>query len=142
MCVRGWAPSGVRASFLGILPADPLDPRESLSVASFAVSVASPPGATLLGWNVFFALDGAPLSLQTTLPTDLPASTPLRLPPWDPAHHSARIALAAINYAAQGPLSSALTLVVPASVHRRIRKLLRSGTPGTAKQGTQRSKGK
>jgi PKD repeat protein len=136
------APSGVRASFLGILPADPLDPRESLSVASFAVSVARPPGATLLGWNVFFSLDGAPLSLQTTLPPDLPASTPLRLPLWDPAHHSARIALAAINYAAQGPLSPALTLVVPASTLRRIQKLLRNGTPATAQQGTQGSKGK
>jgi hypothetical protein len=30
---------------------------------------------------------------------DLPSSSPLRLPLWDPAHHSARIALAAVNYA-------------------------------------------
>jgi hypothetical protein len=109
-------PSGVRASFLGVVPADPLNPRETSPVPTFAVSVMSPPGNSLLGWNVYFSLDGAPFSLQTSLPPGLPASSPLRLPSWDPAHHSARIALAAINYAAQGPLSSPQTVALPISI--------------------------
>jgi hypothetical protein len=116
------APSGVRASFLGIVPADPLDPREPAPVPTFAVSVASPPGSSLLGWNVYFSLDGAPFTLQTSLPPDLPAGSPLRLPPWDPAHHSARIALAAVNYAAQGPLSAPVSLTFPASGPRLLSK--------------------
>jgi hypothetical protein len=109
------APSGIRASFLGVVPADPLDPREPAPVPTFAVSVASPPGSSLLGWNVYFSLDGAPFTLQTSLPPDLPPGSPLRLPPWDPAHHSGRIALAAINYAAQGPLSQPLSITFPTS---------------------------
>jgi hypothetical protein len=107
------APSGVRASFLGIVPADPLDPLETSPVPTFAVSVATPPGSTLLGWNVYFSLDGSPFALQTTLPPDLPSSSPLRLPLWDPTRHSARIALAAVNYAAQGPLSAPISLTFP-----------------------------
>jgi PKD repeat protein len=111
------APSGVRASFLGIVPADPLNPLETSPVPTFAVLAATPPGSTLLGWNVYFSLDGAPFALQTTLPPDLPSSSPLRLPLWDPAQHSARIALAAVNYAAQGPLSPPVSLALPASSH-------------------------
>jgi PKD repeat protein len=42
------APSGVRASFLGVVPADPLDPRETAPVPTFALTVASPPGGALL----------------------------------------------------------------------------------------------
>jgi PKD repeat protein len=118
------APSGVRASFLGIVPADPLDPLETSPVPTFAVSVATPPGSTLLGWNVYFSLDGAPFALRTTLPPDLPSSSPLRLPLWDPAHHSARIALAAVNWAAQGPLSAPLALSFSASVRRDLHRAL------------------
>ncbi len=107
------APSGVRASFLGVLPADPLDPTQTAPQPAFAISVASPPGSTLLGWNVYFSLDGAPWGLVTALPPDLPAGAPLRLPPWDSNHHSARIALAAINWAAQGPISRPLPVSFP-----------------------------
>ena len=53
-------------------------------------------------------------TLVRGLPPDLPAGTPLRLPPWDPTRHSVRIALAAINWAAQGPLSAPLGLTYPA----------------------------
>jgi hypothetical protein len=110
------APAGVRASFLGVLPADPLDPTQTAPQPAFAISVASPSGSTLLGWNVYSSLDGGPWGLVTALPPDLPAGTPLRLPPWDPGHHSARIALAAINWAAQGPLGAALAVAYPASL--------------------------
>jgi hypothetical protein len=118
-------PSGVRASFLGIVPADPLNPLETSPVPIFAVSATSPPGAALLGWNVYFSLDGAPFALQTSLPPDLPSSSPLRLPLWDPAHHSARIALAAVNWAAQGPLSTPLAVAFPATVHAYLHKVFR-----------------
>jgi PKD repeat protein len=107
------APAGVRVGFLGIVPADPLDPTQTAPQPSFAISVASPPGSTLLGWNVYLSLDSAAWGLVTTLPPDLPAGTPLRLPPWDSSRHSARIALAAINWAAQGPLSAPLALTNP-----------------------------
>jgi len=128
------APLGVRASFLGLFPADPLDPTQTapqpafaISVASpldptqtapqpaFAISVASPLGSTLLGWNVYLSQDGALWGLVTALPPDLPAGAPLRLPPWDPSRHSVRIALAALNWAAQGPLSAPLTMTFPLS---------------------------
>jgi PKD repeat protein len=108
------APTGLHASFLGLFPADPLDPTQTAPQPAFAVSVSNPPGSTLLGWNVFFSLDGGAWGLVTALPPDLPAATPLRLPPWDPAHHSARIALAAINWAAQGALSAPIVLTYPA----------------------------
>jgi PKD repeat protein len=109
------APTGVRASFLGVLPADPLDPAQTAPQPAFAVSVLSPPGSSLLGWNVYFSLDGAAWGLVTALPPDLPASTPLRLPPWDSSHHTARIALAALNWAAQGPLSAPVSLTYTAT---------------------------
>jgi PKD repeat protein len=108
------APTGVRATFLGIFPADPLDPTETAPGPAFAISVASPPGSSLLGWNVYFSLDGGAWGLATALPPDLPASAPLRLPPWDPSHHSARIALAAVNWATEGPWSAPLALTYPA----------------------------
>jgi hypothetical protein len=111
------APAGVRASFLGVLPADPLDPTQTAPQPAFAISVTSPPGSSLLGWNVYLSLDGAAWGLMTALPPDLPAGTPLRLPPWDSSHHSMRIALAAINWAAQGPLSAPQTVTYSASAH-------------------------
>jgi PKD repeat protein len=104
------APTGIHATFLGLFPADPLDPTQTAPQPAFTLSVSSPPGNTLLGWNVYFSLDGSAWALVTALPPDLPASAPLRLPPWDPSHHSGRIALAAINWAAQGSLSAPLTL--------------------------------
>jgi len=104
------APLGVLARFLGVVPADPLDPTQTVPQATFSISVASPPGNTLLGWDIYFSLDGAAWELVTALPPDLPASAPLRLPSWDPSHHTARIALAALNWAAQGPFSAPITL--------------------------------
>jgi hypothetical protein len=121
------APSGVRASFLGVVAADPLDPRETSPVPIFALSVASPPGATLLGWNVYFSLDGSAWALVTALPPDLPTGTPLRLPPWDPSHHSARISVAALNWAGQGPLSTPVSIVLPPQAIRGTR--LQAETP-------------
>ena len=109
------APLGVRASFLGLFPADPLDPTQTAPQPAFAISVASPLGSTLLGWNVYLSQDGALWGLVTALPPDLPAGAPLRLPPWDPSRHSVRIALAALNWAAQGPLSAPLTMTFPLS---------------------------
>jgi hypothetical protein len=109
------APSGVRASFVGVFPADPLDPTQTAPQPAFAITVASPSGSTLLGWNVYLSLDGGPWALVTALQPDLPAATPLRLPPWDPGYQSARIALAAVNWAVQGPLSAPITLTFPTS---------------------------
>jgi hypothetical protein len=107
------APTGVRATFLGVLPADPLDPTQTAPQPAFAITVASPSGSTPLGWNVYLSLDGGPWGLVTALPPDLPAALPLRLQPWDPSHHSARIALAALNWAAQGALSTPVSLTYP-----------------------------
>jgi PKD repeat protein len=109
------APIGVQVSFLGVLPPDPLDPAATGPQPAFAVSVLTPLESSVLGWNVYLSLDGAAWNLTAALPPDLTARAPLRLPSWNPSRHSARIAFAAVNWAAQGPLSAPLGLIYPAT---------------------------
>jgi PKD repeat protein len=109
------APAGLSATFLALLPPDPLDPSQTMLRPTFLVGVSSPPPG-LLGYNAYLSLNGGPFRLAYALLPGLPATDPLSVPLFDPAHDVLLLALAAVSYAGESPRSAAIRLSFPASV--------------------------
>ena len=107
------APAGLSAAFLALLPPDPLDPSQTTLRPTFLLGVTSPPPG-LLGYNAYLSLDGGPFRLSYALLPGLPATDPLSVPLFDPAHHVLRLSLAAVSYAGEGPRSAPIPLTFPA----------------------------
>jgi PKD repeat protein len=109
------APAGLSATFLALLPPDPLDPSQTTLRPTFLVAVSSPPPG-LLGYNAYLSLDGGPFRLACSLFPGLPATDPLSVPLFDPAHDVLRLELAAVSYAGEGPRAAPIPLSFPASL--------------------------
>jgi PKD repeat protein len=108
-------PTGLSATFLALLPPDPLDPSQTTLRPTFLVGVSSPPPG-LLGYNAYLSLNGGPFRLAYALLPGLPATDPLSVPLFDPAHDTLLLALTAVSYAGESPRSAAVRLSFPASV--------------------------
>ncbi len=108
-------PAGLSATFLALLPPDPLDPTQTTLRPTFLVGVSSPT-PNLLGYNAYLSLNGASFRLAYAFLPGLPATDPLSVPPFDPAHDVVRLELAAVSYAGEGPRSAPIPLSFPASL--------------------------
>ena len=72
-------PTGLSATFLALLPPDPLDPSQTTLRPTFLVGVTSPT-PNLLGYNAYLSLNGGPFRLAFAFLPGLPATDPLSVP--------------------------------------------------------------
>jgi hypothetical protein len=106
------APSVVSAAFVGYVDSSPVDPTLTGLHPAYQLVIANTP-PNLFGYNVYASKNGSGFQLVAALAPALPASEPLVVDNFSPPGDSLRIAVSAVSFAGEGPMSVPLSLTHP-----------------------------